>query len=192
MNALVTTNSTAIAPLVTIKGSKAVANSRDVAALFGKRHHNVLRDIDRLVADDPSNALNFEVIEVETKVGFGVRKDRAYDMDRDGFTLLAMGFTGKTALQFKKAYIKAFNEMEQRLSGPLLPDFTNPAEAARAWAAQYEQRKILEAEKQALLPAARVGNLAVSHTRSIVECARKLPGVNSMQTQNDLKVMGYL
>lgn len=48
---------------------------------------------------DPSIASSFGCIELAVKIGFGTRKDRAFEMTRDGFTLLAMGFTGKKALQ---------------------------------------------------------------------------------------------
>jgi len=79
-------------------------------------------------------------------------------MNRDGFTLLAMGFTGNKAMEFKIDYIGAFNKMEKQIktnSMTILPDFTNPAEAARAWAEQYEQRQLEakradEAESQVL------------------------------------------
>lgn len=65
-----------------------------------------------------------------------------YLMNRDGFSLLVMGFTGKEALDWKLKYIEAFNAMEKRINNQLaLPDFTNPAEAARAWAEQFEARE---------------------------------------------------
>ena len=73
-------------------------------------------------------------------------------MNRDGFSLLVMGFTGKEAIEWKLKYIEAFNEMEKKLKNPLaLPNFSNPAEAARAWADEFEKRKqaeqLIEAQK---------------------------------------------
>ena len=144
------------------------ANSRDVAALFGKQHAHVLRDIrDTLHPNlEPMDFTRmFRHTKVETKVGFGTRMDEAEDMTKDGFTLLVMGYTGAKAMQFKVAYIQAFNEMEAKLKGPQLPDFTNPAAAARAWAGEYEQRqlaqqKVIELEARtpwaASLPAVRL------------------------------------
>ncbi|MDR6755160.1 Rha family phage regulatory protein [Mycoplana sp. BE70] len=76
----------------------------------------MLRDIDALIFSGSSIAINFEAIEIETKVGFGIRRDRGYDMTRDGFTLLAVGFTGAKALQFKLRYIEAYNAMEGAMS----------------------------------------------------------------------------
>lgn len=101
--------------LVSIQDGGVFANSRDVAAKFGKQHKDVLRSIDQLIAWEPSIARNFALNAVEVEVGFGTRKDRAFDMTRDGFALLAMGFTGKSALKWKLRYIEAFNMMEERL-----------------------------------------------------------------------------
>ncbi len=63
----------------------------------------------------------------------GTRQSRTYEMTRDGFTPLAMGFTGKTALAFKVRYIEEFNRMEAQLKmpqAPQLPNFMDPGEAA--------------------------------------------------------------
>ncbi|MPM83829.1 hypothetical protein SDC9_130898 [bioreactor metagenome] len=61
---------------------------------------------------------NFAQVSVEVEAGNGAKGCYpAYRMTRDGFTLLAMGFTGKKALQFKLAYIDAFNRMEAKLHG---------------------------------------------------------------------------
>ncbi|EHG5469588.1 single-stranded DNA-binding protein [Campylobacter coli] len=68
-----------------------------------------------------NDLLNFGETYRNTEIrGFGkvkgkTRKDRCYNLTRDGFSLLAMGFTGKKALQFKIAFINAFNEMEKLL-----------------------------------------------------------------------------
>ncbi|MCL8384137.1 Rha family transcriptional regulator [Xanthobacter aminoxidans] len=136
-------------PIVTRGAAgRPVTNSRDVARYFGKRHDDVLKAIKSLLDQAPSIARNFAANEVEVKVGFGTRKSPTYDMDRDGFTLLAMGFTGPKALQFKMAYIAEFNAMEAELNAAVekspfqLPDFTDPAAAARAWADQVEARAL--------------------------------------------------
>ena len=93
-----------------IVDGKVVAISTDVARHFGKQHDNVVRDIENLIAQLPSDQLpNFgeTVIERPNPSGGEPIKSRAYRMTRDGFTLLAMGFTGKRAL-LKLAYIDAF------------------------------------------------------------------------------------
>ncbi|MET3662250.1 Rha family transcriptional regulator [Aquamicrobium ahrensii] len=86
---------------MTIKDGKVFANSRDVADFFGKLHKDVLRAIDRLECSTTFYERNFAPMFVEVKIGNGARrKARAFDMTRYGFTLLAMGFTGKRALEF--------------------------------------------------------------------------------------------
>lgn len=91
-----------------------VVSSRQVAEDFGKEHRNVLRDIDAM-----KDVLNFEQMFYETQEpdSYG-RMQRAYLMNRDGFTLLAMGFTGSNALEWKLKYIDAFNKMETELNSP--------------------------------------------------------------------------
>jgi phage antirepressor YoqD-like protein len=73
-------------------------------------------------------------------------------MNRDGFTLLAMGFTGVKAMEFKIEYINAFNKMESKIKKSIvvLPDFTDPAEAAMAWAKEYKEKKVLQIENKQL------------------------------------------
>lgn len=89
-------------------------DSRYVAEVFEKRHDNVLRDIRKFL--DPNSglseeftALNFKESKYKDRTG---RSNPCYCMTKDGFTILVMGFTGEKALQFKEAYIKRFNEME--------------------------------------------------------------------------------
>lgn len=99
---------------VTAQGQPA-ARSDIVAYHFGKSHKNVLRDITKLRAKCPESfhRLNFEPMFIETKIGNGAtRKDRAYLLTRDGFTLLVMGFTGVNAVKWKIRYIEAFNALE--------------------------------------------------------------------------------
>lgn len=85
------------------------ANSLMVAQMFGKRHDNVLRDIETMECSKEFRLLNFE--EISYKDDYR-RKQKAYAMTRDGFTFLVMGYRGKKAAQFKEAYIARFNQME--------------------------------------------------------------------------------
>lgn len=94
--------------------------SLDVARVFGKRHNHVLRDIENILNDlreigDLQCKSNFELsFKVRKIQGFKGRERKYpyYNLTRDGFSLLAMGFTGKKALQWKIAFINAFNQME--------------------------------------------------------------------------------
>lgn len=95
----------------------AAVTSLDVAETFGKEHKNVLRDIENLGCSTDFNRLNFELISYTDTMN---RKQKAYAMTRDGFTLLVMGYTGELAMRFKEAYIKQFNAMEAALRGKLI------------------------------------------------------------------------
>lgn len=98
---------------VTITAGGVRVSSLDVAREFGKQHGHVLRDIDKLAAEDADfAAANFGCTELVDASG---KPFRAFLLTRDGFTLLAMGFTGAKAREFKKAYIAAFNAMEGEL-----------------------------------------------------------------------------
>lgn len=99
--------------LVEIRNNQVVVSSRDVAEKFGKEHRNVLASIREILGAENSAAKFFE----ESKHEYRGQKFPEYLMNRDGFTLLAMGFTGKDALQWKMKYIAAFNEMEAQLNG---------------------------------------------------------------------------
>ncbi|WP_315306467.1 Rha family transcriptional regulator [Enterococcus devriesei] len=102
--------------LVIMKDRQAVTSSLKVAEGFEKEHRNVLRDIDSLKKD----VLNFEQMFFEaTEPDSYGRERRVVYLNRDGFTILAMGFTGKKALQFKLKYIDAFNRMEEHIKQQL-------------------------------------------------------------------------
>ncbi|EAL3898102.1 Rha family transcriptional regulator [Campylobacter sp. RM5063] len=106
------------------KDEQIFCTSLDIAKVFGKRHDHLLRDIRNILNElreiGASNEVsNFgEIVQISKttnpKNGKLVnRKMPMYNLTRDAFTLLAMGFTGKKALQFKIAFINAFNQMEQ-------------------------------------------------------------------------------
>ena len=123
---------------------KPVTTSRKIAEYFGKDHFHVVRDI-RDVASKCSEsfvASNFGLVNYTDAKG---QLRPMYLLTRDGFAMVAMGYTGEKAMRFKEQYIAAFNAMEEEIkrcvhSNTMLPDFSNPAEAARAWADEYEKR----------------------------------------------------
>ena len=95
--------------------NQAVVSSRIVANHFGKEHRTVLRDI-REIMNAQNCALSFYE-KHKYKVAGNNRFYPEYYMNRDGFMLLVMGFTTKPAMQVKVAFIRAFNEMEEKLKG---------------------------------------------------------------------------
>lgn len=110
-------NSATTVSLVSVRNNQAVTTSLQVAEYFGKPHKDVLNAIRRIECEYPDlQGRNFSPSFYISELHNGGRKERPmYYLTRDGFTLLAMGFTGKKALQFKIAYIEAFNKMEQML-----------------------------------------------------------------------------
>lgn len=99
--------------VLSMQSGEPVASSRQIAENFEKRHDHVMRDIDAIKKDVPNFGEMF--FENTAPDSYG-REQRTYMMNRDGFTLLAMGFTGKAALEWKLKYIAAFNEMEKKLA----------------------------------------------------------------------------
>ncbi|WP_303325740.1 Rha family transcriptional regulator [Turicimonas muris] len=102
-------------PVLSIVKNQVTALSTDVAQFFNKVHKNVIRDIENLLVNLPSaRRLNFELCFEYSELQNGKALKR-YRMTRDGFTLLVMGWTGEKALQFKLAWLDAFNKMEEEL-----------------------------------------------------------------------------
>ena len=116
-------------PSVSLHSGRPATTSLEVAKFFGKRHDNILRDVDALLSQLPENSLqlNFEETYQEQETPLGVKQVRMFILYRDGFMLLVMGYTGKKALTMKLAYIEAFNRMEEELARQNCPtpdDFT--------------------------------------------------------------------
>lgn len=89
-----------------------VTTSLIVAQVFGKEHKNVCRDIENLSCSESFNRLNFERITYKDARN---REQTAYEMTKDGFSFLVMGYTGEKAGQFKEAFINEFNKREMML-----------------------------------------------------------------------------
>jgi len=120
-----------VQPVIEMLDGKATTTSAEVARVFDKQHKNVLRDIEKMLPDlVPHHKLNFEptVVTRENPSGGAPIKSKAYRITRDGFVLLAMGFSGKKALAFKQAYLQAFNQMEAALTERIDED-ESPLEA---------------------------------------------------------------
>lgn len=123
--------------------NQALTNSLLVAEKFGKEHGDVLKAIDAIFAKVPENQckgyFSDTSIEIPQPNG-GIRHSRVVVMNRDGFTLLVMGFTGRKAFQFKLAYIAAFNTMEKVIK----------EEYARALSSMDQRIKVIEERRASL------------------------------------------
>ncbi|EHO8327221.1 Rha family transcriptional regulator [Escherichia coli] len=126
--AIMATIPTFTQPEIAIVDGQAVTSSLAVANFFSKRHDDVLKKIRTLECSASFTARNFSVSDYTDCTG---RKLPCYQITRDGFAFLAMGFTGKRAARFKEAYINAFNQMEKNLSGADAVDMSAVARNAR-------------------------------------------------------------
>ena len=123
--------------LVSINNNQVVVSSRQVADNFGKQHKDVLESIRGILAAENS-ATKFFYESTFTNRG---KQYPEYLMNRDGFSLLVMGFTGEKALEWKVKYINAFNAMEQELRDKELekPKQANERDKAMLLNAQSRQ-----------------------------------------------------
>lgn len=111
--------------ILSTQNGEPVASSRQIAESFGKEHKHVLDAVKNLVAENSAAKSMF----YETTFENRGKQYPMYLMNRDGFSLLVMGFTGKAALEWKMKYIQAFNEMEKKLNAPQMPKLSKEMQA---------------------------------------------------------------
>lgn len=154
--------------LKTINGKEVPAvTSLQVAEAFGKQHAHVMRDIRNTMTrcSESFAESNFGLNKYSADLGDGLAKEcPMYLLSKDGLMMVTMVYTTPEAMRVKEAYINRFNEMERELAAPKIagipvPDFDNPALAARAWAELYERRQIAEAQRdEAIRTKAEIGS----------------------------------
>lgn len=132
------------------EGREAVTTSVLVADAFGKKHKHVMSKIHEILGSAQNSAHLFLASVYQDTQG---KQRPMYIMNRDGFTLLAMSFTGETALQFKLKYIEAFNKMEAQLKeiqNIPLPSYQieDPIARAEAWINEQKEKKQLMLENE--------------------------------------------
>jgi len=133
--------------LVVVQNNQVVTSSLQVAEDFGKEHKNVLSAIrEILAAENQATNLFYE----DTYENRGKQYPMFY-MNRDGFSLLVMGFTGSDALHWKLKYIGRFNAMEKALQEQAVTPYKLPqtyAEALRELADKHEALQLAEAKNK--------------------------------------------
>lgn len=154
--------------LVRIENEQIVTDSRSVAEHFGKQHKNVIRDIENIISESSILSRQNMFYETTYKVDGNNKSYKMYLLNRDGFSLLVMGFTGKKALEWKLKYIEAFNAMEEELTNKktmVIPkDYPS---ALRALANEYERSQKLLAENKYMFPKAEFYD-TVANTESLL------------------------
>ena len=125
--------------LVIMKDQQAVTSSLQVAENFEKSHKHVLEAIDNKIQSAENSADYKKMFCEGTYQDTRGRNQKMYYMNRDGFTFIAMGFTGSKADTFKLKYIEAFNKMESHIKTGGFKVPSTMAEALRLAADQQEQ-----------------------------------------------------
>lgn len=100
-----------------VQNDQVRTTSLKVAEAFGRQHKNVIQKVENLECSAEFASANFSAHVQKVSIGNGAnRESKYYEMTKDGFMFLVMGFTGKVAAQIKEAYINAFNAMAAQLS----------------------------------------------------------------------------
>lgn len=164
--------------VMTGKNNEALTTSKIVANEFGKSHKHVIESIENILnsRDKPSDsnkaenwALQNMFIKDSYKAKGSLRNYPIYYMTRDGFSLLAMGFTGKKALQFKLKFIEAFNKMEEYIKNENKPSYMleDKVERAKKWVEEQEYTLGLEATVKEQEPDVQFAK-AVGNAKSLI------------------------
>lgn len=146
--------------LVEILNDEVITTSKQVAEVFGKEHKNVIQNIKNLIENSTAeNSALLKMFAEDSYTASNGKKNKMYIMNRDGFTLLAMGFTGSKAIEFKLKYIEAFNQMEQQLKEQMIdlsvPSYqiNDPVKRALVWAEETRRSQLKLEEKQQTIEA---------------------------------------
>lgn len=118
--------------------------SREIADLTGKRHPDVKRDTENMLRDLGEDVSKFARIYLDSMN----REQTEFALDRELTDTLLTGYSAV----LRRKVIARWRELEQSIAAPALPDFTNPAAAARAWADQVDARQVLTAKIEADAP----------------------------------------
>jgi anti-repressor protein len=171
-----------------------VVSSRQVAENFGKEHKDTLESIRQILAAENSAAKSMFFKSAFENRG---KQYPEYLMTRDGFTLLAMGFTGKKALEWKIKYIEAFNEMEEKLRNKT-PQLSRSQLLATALIAAHEELEQKDKQIEQMKPKVLFADAVSASQKSILvgELAKILSqnGVNIGQNRlfDWMRTKGYL
>lgn len=182
--------------ILSMQNGEPVVSSRQIAESFEKRHDHVMRDIEDIMKGIPKNGDTHMFFKTEYTHEQNGQTYSMYLMNRDGFTLLAMGFTGKAALEWKLKYIAAFNEMEKKLAEQ--PQLTRSQLLATALIAAHEELEEKDKQIETMKPKALFADAVSASNQSILvgEMAKLLSQNGIQMGQNRLfqwmRENGYL
>ena len=182
--------------ILSMQNGEPVVSSRQIAESFEKRHDHVMRDIEDIMRGLPKNGDTPMFYKTEYVHEQNGQSYPMYLMNRDGFTLLAMGFNGKAALEWKLKYIAAFNEMEKKLAEK--PQLTRSQLLATALIAAHEELEEKDKQIETMKPKVLFADAVSASKKSILvgELAKLLSqnGINIGQNRlfDWMRKNGYL
>lgn len=130
------------------ESNQPLTNSKLVAEVFEKEHKNVMQSIRKLMEGTAQNSAVHQMFSESTYLNEQNKEQPMFIMNQDGFTLLAMGFNGKKAMEFKLKYIEAFNAMKRQIeqSKPSVPQ--NYLEPLKSLVKSEEEKQQLALENK--------------------------------------------
>lgn len=130
------------------ESNQPLTNSKLVAEVFEKEHKNVMQSIRKLMDGTAQNSAVRQMFSESTYLNEQNKEQPMFIMNQDGFTLLAMGFNGKKAMEFKLKYIEAFNDMKRQIeqNKPSVPQ--NYLEALKSLVKSEEEKQQLALENK--------------------------------------------
>lgn len=132
------------------ESNQPLTNSKLVAEVFEKEHKNVMQSIRKLMEGTAQNSAVRQMFSESTYLNEQNKEQPIFIMNQDGFTLLAMGFNGKKAMEFKLKYIEAFNAMKRQIeqTKPSVPQTYLEALKSLVKSDEEKQQLALENKQQ--------------------------------------------
>ena len=130
------------------ESNQPLTNSKLVAEVFGKNHKDVMKAIRNLTEGSAQNCAVRQMFSESTYLNEQNKEQPMFIMNQDGFTLLAMGFNGKKAMEFKLKYIEAFNAMKRQIEQSNTSVPQNYLEALKSLVKSEEEKQQLALENK--------------------------------------------
>ena len=155
--------------LVIISNNKPKTTSLKIAEYFGKPHKNVLEKIKNLETSQEFRERHFQPSQYDQQMPTGgIKSNPMFEITENGFTFLAMGFTGKKASKFKENYILAFEKMKEFLQNQIQPKELSRLEILEIAMTSEKEKIKLQGEKIKLQEENQIQKLELDHKNSII------------------------
>ncbi len=179
-------------PIVALSNSQVqTMSSRELAELTGKEHKHVMRDIRTLIETlEQSPDLDF-ACKTSTYAGVTGQLYQQYELDKDTCMTLLLGYDAVARMRVVKRWQEL--EAQQHKNSIVMPNFTDPAEAAIAWATEYKAKQLALQQLEVAKPKVEFVNKFVERgtNRNVTSVAKEL-GVTAIKLGKWLRAKGYM